>query len=80
MVRGFMDDEDRFDDDEGVHFEDVECIRETDAAILVEGNIGTDDSVWIPKANVHHDSEVSEEGDSGTLIVKTWFAKKEGWA
>ena len=54
------------------------CIRETDKAILVEFANG--DETWIPKSQIHDDSEVydSRIHSSGKLVVKTWFAEKNG--
>lgn len=51
------------------------CIKETDKAILVV--IGTRE-VWIPKSQIHDDSEVKEPDDEGTLVVSDWFGRKEG--
>lgn len=34
--------------------------------------------LWIPKSQVHEDSEVCAKGDTGTLAVTEWFAEKEG--
>jgi hypothetical protein len=56
--------------------EDVKCVGETEAALkcLVGGHVK-----WVPKSVVHEDeSEVTEEGDEGILVVDTWFAQKEG--
>lgn len=42
----------------------------------------TGEEVWIPISLIVYDGEdacdVSEVGDSGTLVVKRWFAVKEG--
>jgi hypothetical protein len=56
------------------YFDDVEAIKETDLALLcvVDG-----EEIWIPKSVIDNDSEVQEEGDSGVLSVKEWFARKE---
>jgi len=56
---------------EMVEFEDVTVVRETDAAILcdIDG-----DEVWIPKSQIHDDSEVYEMSTSGTLIIPEWLA------
>lgn len=51
-------------------------IIETDRAILVD--VG-DDEQWIPKSQIHDDSEVYESGNAGTLIVSEWIAKQKGW-
>lgn len=80
MTRGYRDDDDRMDEDEGVDFPNVTCIRETTDAILVSGPIEDGDGeVWIPKKMVHADSEVYASGHEGKLIVKTWLANKRGW-
>jgi len=55
---------------------EVECIAETEKAILVTDNAGFEE--WIPKSQIHDDSEVYKEGTSGDLVVKTWMAKKLG--
>lgn len=34
---------------------------------------------WIPKSQVHDDSEVFATDGEGKLIVSAWFASKEGW-
>jgi hypothetical protein len=50
-------------------------------AILVElEDEPGDGPFWIPKSALHEDSEVwSEKNGDGELIVKAWFARKEGW-
>jgi hypothetical protein len=59
--------------------------HETDAAILVE----LDDSgeeIWIPKSQVHDDSEVysidteegPDQGEDGKVVVSEWWAGKNG--
>lgn len=55
-----------------VEIEDVECVAETEAAILL------DTGQWVPKSVIGEDSEVTERGDRGSLWVKEWFAVKEG--
>jgi hypothetical protein len=34
--------------------------------------------VWIPKNVVDDESQVFKKGDRGELVVKKWFAQKEG--
>ena len=58
-----------------VSFDGVECIKETDAALLC---VIDDDEVWIPKSQIHDDSEVCEEGSSGTLVITEWIAREKG--
>lgn len=58
-------------------FEDVECVKDTGAALLciIDGK-----EKWIPKSVVSDDSEVydADKHSDGTLIVHEWFAIKEG--
>lgn len=62
------------DNDPVVKFDDIEVINETDKAILV--NIDGEEH-WIPKSQIHADSEVFEMGTSGTLIVSEWIATQK---
>jgi hypothetical protein len=64
-----------FMSEQTVELEDVAVEAETDLALLC--NID-DKKHWIPKSVVHEDSEVSSEGDTGTIIIMRWFAEKEG--
>lgn len=34
---------------------------------------------WIPQSVVHDDSEVWSNGDEGELVVKEWWAEKNGF-
>lgn len=36
------------------------------------------EDVWIPKGQIHDDSEVYGEGHSGVLIVSRWIAEQKG--
>ncbi len=56
---------------------ETECTRETAKAILVASKVRKD--TWVPKSAVDDDSEVYSKGDKGILIVKMWWAEKEGW-
>ena len=62
-------------EDEVVRIENVTCTQQTPKAILCEID---GDMVWIPQSMVDDDSEVYRVGTDGTLVVKTWFAKKAG--
>lgn len=33
---------------------------------------------WIPSSVIHDDSEVFDRGHEGELVVKQWWAEKEG--
>lgn len=35
--------------------------------------------VWVPKSQIHDDSETYKSGTNGTLIVTQWFAEQRGW-
>ena len=61
-----------------VSFKSVRCIRESAKAILCVGPTGKER--WIPSSVVHDDSEVYRLNDKGTLVVKRWWAEREGLA
>lgn len=59
-----------------VEFSEVTCTAETDKAILchVDGK-----EVWIPKSQIHDDSEVYRvDADPGELVISEWIAKEKG--
>ncbi len=56
-----------------VHF-DATAIKETEAALLCEID-GRE--VWIPKSQIHKNSDVQAEEDCGDLVISKWFAEKE---
>lgn len=58
-----------------VGYEDVECIAQSDLAILV---IIEGDEYWIPQSQVDDDSEVWKKGDEGTLVITQYIAEKKG--
>lgn len=58
-------------------YDNVDCLKETERAVLVSLATGTEH--WVPKSQLSEDSEVQGEGDHGTLLVTAWFTKKEGW-
>lgn len=64
-----------WDEDETESFDNVEAKHETELALLCL--IGGDPH-WVPKSQIHEDSDVNEKGDEGTLVVKAWWAKKAG--
>lgn len=69
------------DDYEGdgyaIRVSEVTQVREK--AIEVELD-ATMDLVWIPRSQIHDDSEVYDEGHSGRLVVTQWFAEQKGWS
>jgi hypothetical protein len=65
------------DEEETVAFEDVEALRETDKALLC--NINGEEH-WIPKSQIHDNSEVFDEGENsrGKLVLTAWIAEVKG--
>jgi hypothetical protein len=69
------------DENDSVAFENVKVVRCTPKAMLV--SIEGEDH-WIPHSQIHADSEVyldekqALQGSPGKLVVKAWFARKEG--
>lgn len=54
----------------------VECVRATEKGLLVRIG-GTNRQEWLPKSQLHPtQSEVLKQGDKGTLVVASWWAKK----
>lgn len=64
-------------DDKNVVINRCECLHETDKALLVD--VGEPDGVWVPKSQIHDDSEVYENGGTGKLVVSKWIAEQKGW-
>lgn len=56
-------------------FTNVVALRESDLALLcrVDGQ-----EVWIPKSQIHEDSDVRSVHDKGELIVSEWIATEKG--
>ena len=61
--------------DEFVTFDHVECTAQTNRAILVHVD---GEKVWIPQSQIHDDSEVWGNGDSGKLVISEWIARRKG--
>lgn len=53
------------------------CKRETPKALLCEID---GDTYWIPKSQIHDDSEVYDAGENseGTLVITEWIATQKG--
>lgn len=60
---------------EPVLFKDVQVRRETTKALLcfIDGR-----ELWIPKSQIHDDSEIGSVGDTGTLAISEWIATEKG--
>jgi hypothetical protein len=57
--------------------EDCEIIKDSGKAILVESP-NLEEPLWIPQSQVHADSEIWKQGETGTLTITEWWAIKEG--
>lgn len=68
----------RYDDGSGepVELDEVSCQRETEKAIYCWYE---NEPAWIPKSQLHPDSEVRARGDVGVLIIPAWLAADKGW-
>jgi hypothetical protein len=58
----------------------VRCTGQTDKAICVDAYEVEQGPIWIPKSQVHDDSEVWKPDQDGDLVVSDWYAEKKGWA
>ena len=56
----------------------VVCLAMSPESICVKGG-SLEKKKWIPKSQIHDDSEVYKPGTSGKLIVSFWYARKQGW-
>ena len=63
-------------DDDGVSFHDAEALVVTPKALLCR--LADAREVWVPLSVITDDSEVFGCGDVGELVVRSWFARKEG--
>lgn len=58
--------------------EDVLCTKKSDTGLALLCVIDNEE-VWIPVSQINlEESEVTDEGDDGTLVVSEWFARKLG--
>jgi hypothetical protein len=64
---------------EGFTIEGAEAVRETSKALLVEADFFDEGQAWIPRSQIHADSEVFELHGKGKLVVTAWWAKKQEW-
>jgi hypothetical protein len=55
-------------------FENVTVLRETEKAILCEID---GKQVWLPKSQIHDDSEVYKMGTEGELVISQWLAEEK---
>ena len=75
------------DEHEAYVLGDGKAIRETDKALLVKctGDAAEladneEGTIWIPKSQIHEDSEVWKvKQEEGSVVVNRWWASKQGW-
>lgn len=62
----------------GTSLGDGDVIASSDKALKIELYSG--EETWVPLSVLHDDSEVydDEDNSSGEVIVKSWWADKEG--
>jgi len=81
-MRGYRDEDiSREHDDSGDDPECIgvgKCLSQTEKAVRIHLD---DENTprWIPKSVLHDDSEVYQTGDTGKVIVKQWWAEKNGF-
>lgn len=63
------------EEEPSVYVGKVKVTGETPMAICVRWN--KFETKWIPKSQVHDDSEVVGKGDEGKLCVREWFHDQE---
>lgn len=61
---------------DGVCVGDAFGLHETEDAVLV--NL-CGEEVWIPKSQIHDNSECYDAETDGSLVVTEWFAEQKGW-
>jgi len=55
----------------------LECVRETEDAMLLESQIDYEiETMWVPKS-VILDTDIECEGDTGEVTVPYWFANDQ---
>jgi len=64
-------------DDESTWLGQGTVIKATDRALLIR-IVTRDEPIWVPKSQIHDDSEVYAEGHEGDVYVTSWWAAKEG--
>lgn len=55
----------------------AKVLRETDKALKVEID---GQAAWLPKSQIHKESDVAVEGDEGTLYIPEWLARAKDLA
>ena len=58
-----------------VTYKNCRIVKQTDKAVLIEFEDGR---AWCPWSVVDHGS-ISKDGEVGTVYIREWFARQEGW-
>lgn len=58
--------------------EQAVIVAETEDAICVLAP-EFDEDTWIPSRQVHDDFPIYRDGEEGDLLVKDWWAERQGW-
>lgn len=67
-------------DDPFTHSQRVVCVHTTQEAIKVTPvHPHKPIPFWVPQDCVHDDSDVYDKGHEGRLVVKKYWADKQGW-
>ena len=49
--------------------------------LALQIKLDTGETTWIPRSVIHDDSELyDDDNNEGEVVVKTWWAEKEGLA
>ena len=64
-------------DEPSYQFGQVTVEKETEKAILViSPGQDRENGTWVPKSQIHQESEVEGDGDEGILYVTQWYAEQ----
>lgn len=70
---------------EPFYVEDVECVDSTEKALKCvllgvkpREDWGEEESFWVPRSLINEESEITEDGDMGMLVIPTWKAEELG--
>lgn len=65
-------------DGDAVYRVEASCTHESAKALRIL--IASEVAEWVPKSQIHPDSQVQTLGDEGELVVSLWIAQQKGWA
>lgn len=64
--------------DETVTMPGCHALHESSTKLALLIQLATGHRVWVPQSVIHDDSEVYQAGHKGKLVVKAWWANKNG--